>query len=334
MLMVSRDVPAEAGQPEYVKPSGGSSRRAYNRLNFGWIKNLRKNWTFSLLALHVLSLACFPFVTFNWRMVALCVFLYYLRYFGMSGCYHRYFSHRAFATSRPFQFILGVIGCLMLQKGPLWWASLHRHHHKYSDQEEDMHSPQFYGVWWSHLGWFLTKNPRVREATKVGVPDFACYPELRMLDRQSHIPGLILAISLWVFGGFSVFYWGFILSQTLQFHGVFALNSWGHLWGSRRYRTNDTSRNSLGLAILTFGDGWHHNHHAFARSARAGFYWYEIDPTYYVLVVLETLGIIWDVRRPPLHIMESRLIKNNGGRDPYMENLYGREYSESLISSS
>jgi len=207
---------------------------------------------------------------------------------------------------------------------------LHRHHHKYTDLEEDMHSPQFYGFWWSHMGWFLTKNPRVKAATKIGVPDFARFPELRFLDKWSHVPGVLFAAALWIFGGFDVFYWGFILSQTLQFHGVFALNSWGHMWGSRRYCTKDTSRNSIGLAIVTFGDGWHHNHHAFASAAHAGFYWYEIDPTYYILQLLALVGLVWNLKKAPMKVLEAKRIDRHGGRDPYMEQLYGKEYSDSV----
>ncbi len=233
--------------------------------------------------------------------LALCLGLFWLRMFGITGVYHRYFAHRGYKTSRPFQFVLALLGDLAVQKGPLWWAGGHRHHHKYSDQPEDMHSPR-HGFWWSHSGWIF--DGRFDDTDLSKIRDFAKYPELVWLNRWHVVPPALLALALFVFGGLSALVWGFAISTTLLWHSTYTINSLAHRYGSQRYDTGDDSRNNVWLALLTLGEGWHNNHHHYQASARNGFYWWEIDITYYVLCGLEKLGLVWDLRGVPDHVFD------------------------------
>lgn len=225
----------------------------------------------------------------------LCFGLFGLRMFFITAAYHRYFAHRSFKTSRLMQFVFAFGGAMAAQRGPLWWAGLHRHHHRYSDQPEDIHSPKK-GFWWSHVGWFLdTKYDKPDHSL---IPDMAKYPELRFLDRFHLIPPAILATTVFLVGGWSALFIGFFLSTVFVWHATFTINSLAHLWGKRRYETTDTSRNSWPLALLTFGEGWHNNHHYYPASVRQGFFWWEIDLSYYLLKGLSWLRLVWDLKLP------------------------------------
>jgi stearoyl-CoA desaturase (delta-9 desaturase) len=224
-----------------------------------------------------------------------------LRLFGITAGYHRYFSHRTFKTGRAFQFALAVLGCSSLQKGPLWWASVHRRHHRFSDQEGDVHSPK-QGFWYSHNGWIF--DDRWGETDIDGIRDFARYPELVWLNRWHLAPPLALALLCWAIGGFSGLVWGFLISTTVLWHSTYSINSLAHVWGSRRYETDDTSRNNWLLAILTLGEGWHNNHHHYTNSSRLGFYWWEVDVGWYGLRALSALGLVSELRTPPPHIRD------------------------------
>jgi stearoyl-CoA desaturase (delta-9 desaturase) len=216
--------------------------------------------------------------------------------FGITAGYHRYFSHRSYQTSRAFQLVLALLGTLALQKGVLWWASHHRRHHRESDLEGDLHSPVRHGFWWAHLGWILVPD---WEATDFdGIKDMARYPELRWLNEHYLLPPLGLSILVGCTLGAQHLAWGCFMSTMLVGHATFCINSLAHVVGTRVYETNDQSRNNALLALLTAGEGWHNNHHFFPASARQGFRWYEIDLTYYVLCVLERLGIVWGLKRP------------------------------------
>ncbi|HSI44222.1 MAG TPA: acyl-CoA desaturase [Methylotenera sp.] len=271
------------------------------------------------IAMHLACFAVF-WVGASWFAVIFAISLYAIRMFAVTGFYHRYFSHKAFRTSRFIQFVLAVLGASAVQRGPLWWASHHRDHHVNSDEYEDAHSPVQHGFLWSHLGWFLsnrhfaTKTERVKELAK--------YLELRLLDRFDVIVPLLLAISIYLLGsflestaphlntnGWQLLVWGFAISTVVLYHATFTVNSLAHVWGHRRYATSDHSRNNLWIALVTLGEGWHNNHHHFPGSARQGFYWWEIDFTYYGLKVLAALGLIWDLRTVPTEIRESRKIK-------------------------
>jgi stearoyl-CoA desaturase (delta-9 desaturase) len=247
--------------------------------------------------------------------------LFAIRMFAITGFYHRYFSHKTFRTSRFVQCLFAMIGATAVQRGPLWWAAHHRGHHMHSDTTEDKHSPKEHGFIWSHMGWFLTKSNFVTN-TKL-IRELIRFPELRIIDRFDLLMPLALSISLWVIGyyleqyepslntnGFQLFIWGFSVSTIMLYHATFLVNSVAHQWGKKRYETKDTSRNNFIIAILTFGEGWHNNHHHYPGSARQGFYWWEIDLTYYVLKFLAMMGIIWDVRTVSENIRESKKIEH------------------------
>jgi stearoyl-CoA desaturase (delta-9 desaturase) len=252
---------------------------------------------------HALALGAF-FVRFHWWYPVVAIGLYYLRMFGITAGYHRYFSHRAYKTGRVFQFLLAWLGTTATQKGVLWWAAHHRDHHKFSDQPEDIHSPVQRGLWWSHAGWILSS--RFDETKWERIPDFAKYPELRWLNRWHWVPPILLAVVLFAVGGWPLVVWGYFVSTTLLYHGTFTINSLSHVFGSRRYATTDDSRNNWALALLTMGEGWHNNHHHYQSTACQGFFWWEVDLSYYLLRGLSLAGLVWDLRTPPRHIRDNQ----------------------------
>jgi len=233
--------------------------------------------------------------------------LYVLRLVAITGFYHRYFSHRTFRTSRALQFVFAVLGTMAVQRGPLWWAAHHRHHHAHADEENDSHSPTQHGFWWSHVGWFMNRsNFRTRSEL---IQDLTRYPELRWLDRFDIVPPIALAVLLYVCGGAQLLIWGFFISTVLLHHVTFTVNSLAHRFGRRRYATSDDSRNNWWIALLTFGEGWHNNHHHFPGSVRQGFYWWEIDLTYYLLRAMAACGLVWDLKSVPARIRAARQIR-------------------------
>jgi stearoyl-CoA desaturase (delta-9 desaturase) len=260
----------------------------------------------------VLHLGCLLVFVVGWSWVALLVALglYMVRIFAITGFYHRYFSHRAFRTSRLAQFGFAVLGASAVQRGPLWWAYHHRCHHQHSDEAGDAHSPRQHGFWWAHIGWitsvrnFPTDYRRVR--------DLARYPELVFLNRFDVVVPALLGGALYGAGrwlesaapglgvtGWQLLVWGLFVSTTVLFHVTASINSVAHVFGSRRFATQDDSRNNFLLALVAFGEGWHNNHHHYMHCARQGFRWWEVDMTYYVLKGLAWLGIIWDLHPLP-----------------------------------
>ncbi len=235
--------------------------------------------------------------------VLMAIALYLLRMFAITAGYHRFFSHRSFKTSRAGQFVLALLAQSSAQKSVLWWAALHRHHHRHSDQEDDVHSPLQRGFFYSHVGWIFDDK---HEKTRVeDVPDLAKYPELRFLDRHQLLPAIVLAVLCFLVEGWPGLLIGFFLSTVVLYHGTFFINSLAHVHGSRRYVTGDTSRNNWWLALITLGEGWHNNHHAYQRSTRQGFRWYEVDITYYVLKALSWVGLVWDLGEPPAEVVRN-----------------------------
>lgn len=246
-----------------------------------------------------LHLACFGVIWtgVSWRDIVLCAVLYLTRMFGLMAGYHRYFAHRSFKTSRPVQFLLALLGTLGVQKGVLWWASTHRHHHRYSDTAHDLHSPLQESFLYSHSGWFL--DIRNRDTDRSRVQDLVRFPELVWLDKWTLVPIGFFAFLIWLGFGWSGLVWGFCISTVLIWHAIHSIGSFGHRWGGyRRFPTLDNSRNKWFLAILLLGDGWHNNHHFYPSSARAGFTWWEIDIVYWILKIMNKLGIVWDLKEP------------------------------------
>jgi stearoyl-CoA desaturase (delta-9 desaturase) len=250
----------------------------------------------------------------SWGGLALGLASYVVRMIIVTAAYHRYFSHRAFKTSRPFQFVLAVLAQSAGQKGVIWWASHHRWHHKYSDTEADVHSAKRRGFWYSHVGWILGSN--WNDTAPNMVKDLLRYPELRFLNHKSMevLPTTLLALGFLLVGGLPGLVWGYMVSTVLLWHGSFSINSLAHLVGRRRYATTDDSRNSLVLALITSGEGWHNNHHHYPSSANQGFHWWEVDVTYYVLRLLAAVGLVWDLRRPPAELVAQTVDREEQGR--------------------
>lgn len=254
------------------------------------------------IAMHAMCLGVF-FVGWSWTAVAVAAGLWAVRMFSVTAFYHRYFSHRTFATSRGAQFAFAVFGASCGQRGPLWWAAHHRKHHKHSDTNEDVHSPRHHGLLWAHMGWITAPANFPTDFSQI--PDLAKYRELRFLDRFDVLVPLTLAVTLFLLGGAQLLIWGFFVSTIVLFHTTCLINSLAHLMGRRRYSTDDDSRNSLVLALLTFGEGWHNNHHRYPGATRQGHRWYEIDLTFYGLWLLSKLGVIWDLHPVPTRLKQA-----------------------------
>ncbi|HEX6832991.1 MAG TPA: acyl-CoA desaturase [Rudaea sp.] len=268
------------------------------------------------IAMHLACLGVF-IVGWSWTALWTAFALYAVRMFAITGFYHRYFSHKAFKTSRAAQFVFAVVGASGVQRGPLWWAAHHRDHHRFSDTERDPHSPLQRGFLHSHLGWFLTGEGF--RTNFDAVPDLRRFPELRWLDRYDLAVPVVLAVALFFVGrwleqahpqlhtsGAQLLVWGFFVSTIVLFHATVTINSLAHRFGSRRFDTADNSRNNWLLALLTFGEGWHNNHHHFPGSARQGFRWWEFDLTYYVLRIFAASGIVWDLKAVPARLRRNR----------------------------
>jgi stearoyl-CoA desaturase (delta-9 desaturase) len=253
----------------------------------------------------VVHLACFAalWTGITWQAVGLCVALYWLRIFAIGAGYHRYFSHRAYSTSRAFQLVLAVMSQSTAQKSVLWWAAKHRHHHLFSDTEHDVHSPRHRGFVYSHLGWIFARIHDKADLTKVA--DLACYPELMWLHRHELAPSIALGTLCFVVAGWSGLVVGFFWSTVLVYHATFCINSLAHVQGRRRYVTGDDSRNNWLLAVFTMGEGWHNNHHACQSSVRQGFRWWEIDFTFYILKLLSYTGLVWGLKTPSVSILRN-----------------------------
>jgi stearoyl-CoA desaturase (Delta-9 desaturase) len=260
----------------------------------------------SLLLLFGMHAACLLvfWVPCSVGAVTLCVAGYLLRMWAITAGYHRYFSHRAFKTSRFFQFLMALIGTSAFQNGPIWWASWHRHHHRFADMPQDLHSPKQYGFWHAHMGWVLSAESDHPDTSNV--QDLKRFAELRMLDRHKWAPMIAYAVACYALAGVPGLVWGFALSSVAVLHGTALINSLGHVWGSRRYETQDTARNNWLLALITLGEGWHNNHHHAQSSARQGFLWWEVDLTFYTLKLLSWLGIVWALRAPSPKTLRAR----------------------------
>ena len=276
---------------------------------------------FRIIPFVIMHAMCLAVIWVGWSWIAIwtAVGLYFIRMFAITGFYHRYFSHNSFKTNRFWQFIFAVIGNSSVQRGPLWWAAHHRHHHRYADTDKDIHSPSRHGFIWSHMGWLT--SPANFPTKMTYVKDWAKFPELRWINRFDIVIPVLLAIFLFLGGsilqayapqlntsGPQLLIWGFFISSVVLFHGTVTINSFDHMIGTRRYDTPDTSRNNAVLALITLGEGWHNNHHHYAITARQGFYWWEIDMTYYLLKILSWLGIVWDLRQLPENMRDQNRV--------------------------
>lgn len=270
----------------------------------------RRWWQDSIpfIIMHLIAVGGLFVFEWTWTAAALVLVTYYVRMFGITAGFHRYFAHRAFKTGRVFQFILAWLGSASAQRGVLWWSGHHVDHHRYSDTEKDIHSPKK-GFLWSHVMWMLV--PTYDETPPKQLHAFREYPEILWLERYWLVAPTSMAVGMLLVGGWTWLYWGFFFSTFLLWHGTFTINSLAHVWGRQRYRTSDTSRNNAWLGVVTLGEGWHNNHHHYPSAANNGFFWWEIDVTFYVLKVLERLGVVWDLRTPPRWVLEGRSRKDD-----------------------
>ncbi len=260
--------------------------------------------TFVFALLHLAPISAF-WLGVRWSDVGLMLGVYFVQAFGIAAGYHRYFSHRAYSTSRLFQAILAFLGTLSGQRGVLWWVQHHRHHHRYADTCRDIHSPSLQGLLYTHSGWGFDR--KVAETRLDRVPDLAGFPELVWLDRHSGLIFLGFGGFLWLVFGVRGLVYGFCCGTLLSWHAVSCIVSLSHSrLGTRRYATPENSKNIWWLALWTMGEAWHNNHHYFPTSARQGFYWWEFDATYLLLRVLSVFGIVWDLRTPPVAIRDRR----------------------------
>jgi stearoyl-CoA desaturase (Delta-9 desaturase) len=269
----------------------------------GWRQNYFNALSIPFWGVHVLAIVGVFITGLSWAALAWMLAMYVPRMFFVTGAYHRYFSHRSYKTSRWFQFLLALGATFTSQKGPLWWAAHHRLHHKLSDLPGDLHSVKQSGFWWSHMGWILSRDLESTDMSRI--KDFAKFPELRWLDKYWVIPPIAAGVIAYLLGGFWGLVWAFAVPQVLCWHGTFTINSLSHVWGGRRYATDDDSRNNPVLAMITMGEGWHNNHHHYQVSARQGFFWWEIDTTFYVLKAFALVGLVWDLHGVPDHIREN-----------------------------
>lgn len=266
------------------------------------------------ILLHLACLAVF-WVGYSHAALIAMIATYSLRMFAITGFYHRYFSHKTFKARIWVESVFAFIGAASAQRGPLWWAAHHRKHHRYSDTDKDLHSPR-HGFLKSHMAWFLNYDAFGTDYEVIR--DYAKRPFLRWLNRFDIIAPAALAIFMYVSGailerfapelgtsGPQMLVWGFVISTVLLFHVTVSINSVAHVWGSRRFETDDDSRNNSLLALLTFGEGWHNNHHHYPNSVRQGFRWWELDMTFLTLKGMQYLGLTWDLKPVPAHLKQS-----------------------------
>jgi stearoyl-CoA desaturase (delta-9 desaturase) len=270
-------------------------------------------------------------VPFSWPMLGLCVASHFVRAIGLTLSFHRYFAHRTFQMNRGARFVWTLIGTAAMQKGPLWWAGNHVNHHKYADRDGDPHSPSVSGIYYAHIGWFLNDTRHdALERTNPVIRDFSSAPEITWLDRFYGVPPLAFALGLYLAGGLQWLVWGFCVPTVTLAHATFAINTINHMFGSRRFETPDGSRNNWLTAIFAAGEGWHNNHHRYQRAARNGFYWWEFDPTWYVIRLMALVGLAWDVRSVPARVYnEARASRSAAG--PYV--MIGRGSSPAVVAS-
>ena len=308
-----------------VEPEVRFSRTAYRRSDS---ERINKLTSIPFILLHFVPLlAVFTGVT-KTALVLLAV-TYFGRVFFITAGYHRYFAHRSYKLGRVAQFLMAFGGTTAAQKGPLWWAGHHRDHHRYSDTEVDIHSP-LRGFWWSHVGWILCD--KYNDTPTERIKDFAKYPEIRFLDKHNWIGPWTLGVACYLIGGWSGLLIGFFLSTVLVWHATFLVNSLAHVIGRRRYATEDTSKNSAIIAVLTMGEGWHNNHHYYQASARQGFFWWEWDPSYYILKGLSFVGIVKDLKRPSEHVRATNRVRE-GAFDHGMFKAHVLKASRAVLNS-
>ncbi len=266
----------------------------------------RNNYIVRYTIIHMLGLVGPLIAGVSAWSLGLAVLTYCIGMFGVTAGYHRYFSHRSYKTGPRFALVLAWMAELTAQKGVIWWARNHRHHHRTSDTPADLHSPVQRGFWYAHVGWLFDDEDHPNGKT---VSDLEREPALVWLDKHWLVPPVVTGFAYWLVGGWEALFTGFFFAMILLHHGTFTINSLTHVWGSRTYDTFDSSRNNFLLALITFGEGWHNNHHHYMRSTRQGFEWWQLDLTYLGLKLLEKVGLVWDLREPPESVKQSNRLR-------------------------
>ena len=256
------------------------------------------NWVTAgfMVAFHALAIAAFWY--FSWTNLLVALVLHWLAVgFGISLGYHRLHTHRGFRTSRAFEYFLAFCGTLTLEGGPIFWVATHRQHHQLSDHDGDPHSPRD-GGFWAHMGWILFGDTHHNNTDLMGkyAPDLGRDQFYRWLNSYHWLSLTVVGVILLAVGGWDMVLWGVFLRVVVGLHATWLVNSATHMWGSRRFETRDDSRNSWWVALLTFGEGWHNNHHAHPVSARHGLAWYEFDISWITLKMLNAIGIVSDLK--------------------------------------
>ena len=256
--------------------------------------------TFVMVAFHVGAVAAL--FVFSWKACVLAIVLWWAAgSLGIGMGYHRLLTHRSYKTPRWMEYFLTVCGTLALEGGPIFWVATHRIHHQNTDKEGDPHSPRDGGLW-AHMGWILTGQTMHNNAAELlpYVPDLRKDKFHVWISRWHWVPIAVLGVAILVAGGWRYVLWGIFFRTVLGLHSTWLVNSATHMWGTRRFPTHDTSKNSFCVALLTFGEGWHNNHHAHPQSARHGLAWYEFDPNWYGISALGMLGLARDVKTPKI----------------------------------
>jgi len=258
----------------------------------------RLNWTTTIaMTLFHLGAIAALFV-FSWRNLAVAVFLYWVATgLGISLGYHRLHTHRSYRAPRLLEYFFAICGSLTLEGGPITWVATHRIHHQKSDHDGDPHSPRD-GMWWAHVGWILFGESldKLTGIVSKYAPDLGRQRFYVLLNKYHWAPLLVLGAILYAIGGWPMFLWGICVRVVFGLHATWLVNSATHMWGNRRFATRDDSRNNWWVALLTFGEGWHNNHHAHPTSARHGLAWYEFDPSWITLKILRRLGLAKSVQ--------------------------------------
>jgi stearoyl-CoA desaturase (delta-9 desaturase) len=240
--------------------------------------------------------------SFSWPALGVAVLTWWVAGgLGIGIGYHRLLTHRGFVVAKPVEYALTVCGALALQGGAIAWVATHRRHHAHAEREGDPHSPR-HGFWWSHMGWIVNGISDHREVEAAGryAPELAADRFHVWLSRWNFLPQLPLAAILYWAGGWPFVLWGICVRVVFSWHATCLVNSAAHVWGGRRFETRDDSRNNWWVALMSFGEGWHNNHHAFPAAARHGLAWYELDINWYAIWTLEKLGLAAGVRRAKL----------------------------------
>jgi fatty-acid desaturase len=267
-------------------------------INFGSRDQISWSTLIAMVSFHILAVTALFYAT--WQAIAVAVVLHWICIgWGIGLGYHRLHTHRAYKVPRLIEYLFAVCGTLTLQGGPIFWVAIHRIHHQHSDQHGDPHTPRD-GKWWSHMLWTIFGEPLHANTAVVGkyAPDLMKDRFYRVLNSWHWVPLVVLGLALLAVGGWPWLLWGVFFRVVFGLHATWLVNSATHLWGSRRFETADDSKNSWWVALLTFGEGWHNNHHALPSSARHGLFWHELDLSWIQIRLLEKLGLAWDVHVP------------------------------------